>query len=120
MQRVEIKNRSFSDIIFLTLLESVMLNIILRVFIKKMSDFVIQKETIRIMTSQNKSLRSVYNLAEKARRINLKIQKLFEQKMKIKKLQFYKNLAQRNLIKSQIEALQAFYHTFENARSKNE
>ena len=49
------------------------------------------------MTSAVKFLKLIYQLTEKARRINLKIQKLFEKKIKQDELFFYKNLIKRNL-----------------------
>jgi len=93
MQHVEAKDKSaFSSFTTFTLLKSAMLNIILRVFIKKISNHIVQREVIRSMTAINKSLKSIYNLAEKARWMNLKIQKLFNEKVKSKKLIFYKKL----------------------------
>ena len=91
MQRVEIKDRA--SIITLILLESIMLNIILRVFIRDLFDSEIRKKTTRDMTSSDKSLKIIYQLIEKARRINLKIQKLFDEKFKQDELIFYKQLA---------------------------
>ena len=75
MQRVEIKNRSTTSsiAISLTTLESAILNIILRVFIKDLIDYDIRKEATREMVSTNRSLSIIYNLAEEARRINVKI-----------------------------------------------
>ncbi len=45
----------------------------------------------------DRSLRKVYTIATKARRINLKILKLIEDKAKENDLIFYKNVAKRNL-----------------------
>jgi hypothetical protein len=111
MQRVGAKDRpALTSSTTLTLLESAMLNTILRAFIKGISDHTVQKEATRGMTATDRSLKSVYNLAEEARRTNLEIQKLFEEEMKSKELIFYKDLAERNMPKSQIDALMTAFH----------
>ncbi len=75
------------------------------------SDHTVQKEATRGMAATDRSLKSVYNLAEEARRSNLEIQKLFEEEMKSKKLIFYQDLAERNMSKSQIDALMTAYQS---------
>ncbi len=74
MQCVEVKDKStFNSFTILTLLKSAMLNIILRAFIKKISNHIIQREVIRNMIATDKSLKFIYNLAEKVKWMNLKI-----------------------------------------------
>jgi len=112
MQRVGAKDRpAFTSSITLTLLESAMLDTILRAFIKGISDHAVQREATRGMAATDRSLKSIYNLAEEARRTNLEIQKLFEEEVKSKELTFYKNLAERNMTKSQIDALMTAFHS---------
>ena len=111
MQRIDAKNKFvFAATIILILLESVMLNIILRAFIKNLFDSKIRKKVIKNMISSNRSLRTIYQLIEKIRRINIEIKKLFDKKFKYDELSFYKNLAQRNLSRHQIEILLTEYH----------
>ena len=62
------------------------------------------------MASPDRSLKHIYNLAEEARRTNLEIRKLDDEKKKADELQFYKDIAQRNMSTTQIEALRATYH----------
>ena len=96
MQKVEVKDKSDSATL-LFMLKSIMLNTVLKIFIKNIIDQKIRKEIIRNMTSVVKSLKLIYQLTEKVRKINLKIQKLFEKKIKQDELLFYKNLIKRNL-----------------------
>ncbi len=112
MQRVGAKDRpALTSSTTLTLLESAMLDTILRAFIKGISDHIVQREATRGMAAADRSLKSIYNLAEEARRTNLEIQKLFEEEVKSKELVFYKDLAERNMSKSQIDALMTAYHS---------
>jgi len=60
MQRVEAKDKSaFSSFIILTLLKSAMLNIILRAFIKKISNHIVQREVMRDMIATDRLLKSI-------------------------------------------------------------
>ena len=87
-----------------------MLNIILRGFIKSILNSEIRKKITRDMTFNDRSLRTIYQFAEKARRINIEIQKLFKKELKQNELTFYKNLAQKNIFKHQIQSLLTSYH----------
>ena len=113
MQRIDIRNRSITISIVvdtLSLLESTMLNIILKAFIRDLSNQKIKKKIIKNMTATNKSLRFIYQLIEETRRINLKIQKLFDDDFKRNELSFYKQLTMENLFKTQINSLFIEYH----------
>ena len=111
MQRINVKNKfAFVVAIIFILFEFVMLNIILRAFIKNLLNFEIRKKIIKNMISSNRSLRTIYQLAKKTRRINIEIKKLFDEKFKYDELSFYKNLTQRNLFRHQIEILLIEYH----------
>lgn len=116
MQRVRVKNRpvTVSSTAF-TLLKSFMLNIILRVFIRGLNDHEIRKKATRNIISSNRSLHMIYSLAEKSRRINVEIQKLFEKEFKTEKLQFYKSLTQKNLSKAQVTSLFSKYYAFKHS-----
>ena len=63
MQRIDVKNRSITISIVvdtLSLLESTMLNIILKAFIRDLSNQKIKKKIIKNMIAANKSLRFIY------------------------------------------------------------
>ena len=63
MQRIDIRNRSIIISIVvdtLSLLESTMLNIILKAFIRDLSNQKIKKKIIKNMIAANKSLRFIY------------------------------------------------------------
>ena len=111
MQRIDAKNRfAFAATTTFILFEFVMLNTILRAFIKDLFDSKIRKKATRNMISSDRSLRTIYQLAEKTRRINIEIKKFFDEKFKYDELSFYKNLAQRNLFRHQIKILFTKYH----------
>ena len=55
-------------------------------------------------------MKALYNLIESTRKINLKMQKLFEDEVKENKLQFYKEIIQRNILKAKINTLIASYY----------
>ena len=121
MQRINAKNKSaFVVTITLILFEFAMLNIILRAFIKDLLNSEIRKKTTKDMISSNRSLRTIYQLAEKTRRINIEIKKLFDEKLKYDELSFYKNLTQRNLFRHQIKILLTKYHAVKLQTQKQE
>jgi len=90
---------------------SAILDTILRASITEIFDQAVQREATRGKAAADRSLRSIYNLAEEARRTNPKIQKLFEEEVKSKELTFYKELAQKNMSKAQIDALLTSYYS---------
>ncbi|KAF6238681.1 hypothetical protein HO173_003187 [Letharia columbiana] len=108
MQRVGIKDRpAATPSAAFSLLESTMLDTILRAFIRGLNDQEIRKEATRGMASSDRSLHMVYNLAEEARRTNAEIQKLLDEESRSDQLQFYKSLVERNLPKQQVASLLA-------------
>lgn len=120
MQRVDIKNRFVIiqiTISFFTL-EITMFNIIFRTFLKSLNDHNIRKEVIRDITSIDRLFRIIYNFAEKARKINLKIQKLFDEKFRSNEFKFYKSLAEKKMFKYQIVSLFSEYHASKNFQGK--
>ena len=95
MQRVEVSDKpSSTPSISLTLLESTMLNTILRAFVRGLNDHDIQKEATRGMALPDRSLQMIYNLAEKACCTSVEIQKLMDKEAKTDQLEFYKSLVE--------------------------
>ena len=76
----------------LTTIEFIILNTILRLFIRELRNYKIRVEITREIIFSNRSLRLVYYIIKKARCINKEIQKLYNKKFKSDKLVFYKNL----------------------------
>lgn len=109
LQRVGVRDRPApsSTITSLSAVESIMLDMILRAFIRGLLDHNIRVEATRGMASQDRSLRSVYHIAEEARRINEEIQRLYDEESKTDELQFYKDLVQKNLPQHQLASLLA-------------
>ena len=93
MQRVKSKNRFLT--IALNIFESIMLNIIMRAFVKNIIDFDVKKKAIKNLIAIDRFLKVIYNLAKKARKIKLKIKKQMNEEFKIKKLKFYRALIQK-------------------------
>ena len=102
MTRVGAKDRLSMGV--LGLLESAMLDTILRASIRGLNDNKLRKGATRGMAASDRSLKSIYNLAEETRRTNIEIQKLCDEEHKHDELQYHKALAQKNLQKHQIEA----------------
>ncbi len=88
-----------------------MLNIILRAFIRELFELEIRREATREMISFDRSLKIIYQLAKKARRINIEIQKLYEEKIRQNELSFYRDLAQQFLSQTKIEIMLIQYHS---------
>ena len=82
---MSVKDRSISTLTFfeLNFLKSIFLNIVLRAFIRKLINHEIYKKIIRDITQVDRFLFEIYNFIEKARRSNLEIQKLLNEKFKI-------------------------------------
>ncbi len=121
MQRIDVRDRSSSDSnshadeFTLSSLKSVMLNIILRAFIRELFDSEIRRETTRDMISSDRSFRTIYQLTEKTRRINIEIQKLYDEEIRQDELTFYKDLVQQSMSQVKIETMLTQYHS---ARSR--
>jgi len=81
-----------------------------RAFLRGLNDTEIRREATRGMGSPNRSLRAVYTLAEEARRTNLEINKMFEEELELDELEFFRDLARKNLPKHQLDALLTSYH----------
>ncbi len=105
MQRIDARDRFLAKKSILSSLKSAMLNIILYAFIRELIDSKIRREAIRDMISANKFLKTIYQLAKKARRINIKIQKLYEKEIRQNELSFYRHLILQFLSKIKIEII---------------
>jgi hypothetical protein len=88
-----------------------MLDIILRAFIRGIAD----EEVLKCMVSPDRSLLGDYTAAEEAQRAKVELRKLQEEQRKLKDLEFYKGLVQRNMPSQQIEALRVAFHSPEAA-----
>ncbi len=103
--------RDRSPLVILSLAEGSLLDTFLRTWIRGLTDASIKRKCAESMGTPDRSLRMLYDVAETARRVNLEIQKLFEEEAKENELQFYKEIAQRNMPRTQIDALRASYQT---------
>lgn len=86
-------------------LKIIMLDNVIRVFLQGLSNVDVQKDATKIFTMTNTFLRNVYNLAEEARRAKIEPGKLFFEQMRANEISFYKDLAERNLTRHQLETL---------------
>ncbi len=115
MQRVDARDRpspiSHAEGSALSSLKSAMLDTILRAFIRDLIDPEIRREATRDMTSPNRSLKTIYQLTEKARRTNIEIQKLYDEEIRQNELSFYRELTQQSLPQAKIEAMLTQYHS---------
>lgn len=120
MQRINIKNRFIIIQITISLftLEAIMFNIIFRAFLKGFNNHDIRKKIIRDMISIDRSFYMIYNFAEKVRKINLKIQKLFDEEFRLYEFKFYKSLVEKKMLKHQIASLFSEYHALKDFQKK--
>ena len=102
------KDRSAT--VVLSSVEALLLDMVLRVWIKGLTDPSIKRNAAKGMGDPNRSLRAVYGLAEEARLVNAELQRLFEQESKDDELSFYKGLAENILSKQQLSSMLATYH----------
>lgn len=111
MQRIKIKNKSTSKLnIMFNFLKIIILNFIIRAFIRDLINDQIKLNFIKMLIFSERFLRDVYILTEKFRRIKKKFQKFKNEQTKQKKLNFLKNVIQRNIISIQIQTLKTSYY----------
>ena len=96
--------------------EGSLLDTFLRTWLRGLTDNNIKRKCAEYMGATDRSLRMLYDAAESARRINLEVQKLFEDETKESELRFYKEIAQRNMPETQINALLASYQAKAHGR----
>ena len=89
MFRVGVKDRK-SITAVLTSLESAMLDIIFRAFIRGIIDEEVKYLVLKYMVFSDRFLLGIYIAAEEARRAKLEFQKFMEEERKFKKFNFYK------------------------------
>ena len=96
-------------ILFLILMKSAVLKMMIKVFVRELMNEDIQLRVIEDLITSNKLLRNVYFLAETARKIKIKLKKMIDEREKLRKLQFYKSLIQKNMFRTQIETFFTIY-----------
>ena len=110
MQKIDARDRVVDANTFLIVLKVYILDTILRVFIKEISDSKIKKKTIKRMMTTNRSLTKIYQLAKKVRRTRVKIRKFKKKKIHLLKFVFFKEMIQNNLSSQQLKTFYTFYH----------
>ncbi len=115
MQKIDARDRfvqnSHVSEFILSFLKLIMLNIILRTFIRELFELEIRREATREMISLNKSLKIIYQLIEKTRRINIEIQKLYDEEIRQNELSFYRKLIQQSLSQTKIKVMLTQYYS---------
>lgn len=91
----------------LSLIESTMLDGVIKAFIRGIEDREIQKEASRGLSAQDRSLRGIYTLADEARRTNLEVKKLVNEEAKTKELEYLRSLVLKTMSKAQLDAMLA-------------
>ena len=113
-QKYGAKDRASGDL--LSLAEGSLLDTFLRTWLRGLTDNNIKRKCAEYMGVTDRSLRMFYDAAESARRVNLEVQKLFEDEIKDSELQFYKGLAEKNLSGQQISSMLATHHAARTGR----
>jgi len=88
-----------------------MLDIIMRFFLKGLSDSDVRRKAIRGLAQANRSLRGIYTIADEARRTKMELQKLANKDQKSRELEFYRKVAEKNISPIQISALITSFYT---------
>lgn len=114
MHRVGAKDRALSGATPITPLESAMLDIIMRAFLKGLSDPDVRREAIRGLAFIDKSLRGVYVLAEESRLIKLEVSKLVAEDFKSQELEMLRSVVQKIIPKSQFDSMVFVYQAKAN------
>lgn len=92
----------------LSLAESSLLDTFLRQWVEGLTNSEVKRKAAEGMAATDRSLRKVSTVADEARRVNLEIERLFEDEQNENDLVFYKK-AERNLTLAQIQAMRASY-----------
>lgn len=107
MLRYGVKNRSIASNLFL--LKSVILDVIMKTFVRGLLDDEVRKKTIRGLFTTKKSLRGFCSLTKNADRSKREFQKLMKEENKSRELKFYRNMIQRTMPQDRIEAMLVSY-----------
>ena len=111
MQRIKAKNKFNSKTkIMFSFLKLVMLNFIIRIFIRNLNDEQMKMNFIKMLISSERFFREIYILAEKFKKIKKNFQKFKNKQIKQEKLNFLRNIVQRNMISFQIQVSKTSYH----------
>lgn len=105
LARMGAKNRGPN--VSLSLIKLIMLNGVIRAFIRGIEDREIQKKAFRGLSAQDRSLRRIYTLADEARKTNLKVKKLVDEEIKTKELEYFRSLVLKIMSKAQLNVMLA-------------
>ena len=108
MLKYEIKNRFLTKNLFF--LKFVILNVIMKIFVRDFLNDEIRKKTIRELFAVEKSLQKLCLLTKNVDKSKKKISEVHEKK-KFRKLKFYKNMMQRFMFKNRLEIMLINYKT---------
>lgn len=119
MQRIGAKDRPAPTpgLHPLTVLESTMLDTILRAFIRGIRDPEIRKEATRGMASPERSLRNIYTLAEEAKRTAEEVSRLHQEQAKVKENEALRLIPEKTMSKSQLDSLVSSFQTNASSRT---
>ena len=88
MRRVNVKDRfiSATAVTSLTLIETAVLKMIMKTFVRDLYDEDVQQRVTEELTASDKSLKKVFVVAKTARKIKMKLKKMIDEKEKLRKL----------------------------------
>ena len=86
------------------------LDIIMKIFVKSLSNNNVRKKIIRELIHFDRSLKRLFNLAENDDKVEKKLKKLQKKNRKNKELLFYRELIEKNMSKEKIASFITFYH----------
>ena len=101
MFQIEARDR---DIVSLIQTKSILLNTVIRIFVREISDRYVQIEAFRHLTKSDRSLRDIYAAAKKTNRNKNVIKKLVDEESKIKKLNYLRSYVLKTMIKTQLNS----------------
>ena len=107
MSRVAAKDRPITG--RLSLLEEATLGEITKAFARGLHDGDVRRETLRGLTTSDRSLREIVSIAENADRSKRELRKIMEEENRSVELEFYKNMVAKTTPKERIESMLAQY-----------
>ncbi len=108
MLRVKIRNRTETEL-SLFLLEFVILNVIMKSFVRDLLNDDTRKKTIRDLIMIDKSLKDLCNLTKNVDRVKKKFHKLMKKENKTKELIFYKKMINKSTFQDKVQIMLIFY-----------
>lgn len=103
MLRYGVKDRSVARNLFI--LESAILDVIMKTFVRSLLNDEVRKKTIRGLFTAERFLRGLCSLAKNADKFKKEFQKLMKEENKTRELKFYKDMMQRFMPQDKIEAM---------------